>query len=512
MEINVTLGSWMPDMPALNNPGVTTAFNVTPTFGSMQGAVTYQPLKAASLYSAATMESRPLGTAIGLDKLGNAKVYAGSANKLYRNEPATRDWQNMSRDAGYSTADGENWRSTEYGNGIYFTNFSNEMQYINKDADTAPNAKFANVTTLVKSRYMATVKDYIVVGNTYDALDGAVPFRVRWSGLGLPLAWDFSQATGADFQDVYGYGPVQGIVGGEAGWLLMKDGIVKMSFTGAPLWFQFDPVPKAKGCAVPQSIITVEGYTYFIANDGFYRMDGNTGQTQPIGAGKIDQTFLNSVNTANYSYMTVATDPREKLIYWSYMSLNAVNGTPDRMLIYNYASGDWTLADATADFIFNSLSLPWTIEQLDVFGAIENIPASFDSPLWAGGNAMLWAMRLDGSIYVYGGETLPAIIETAEQLLSRTLKQMDPKTTGDRSNIDGVRPLYDGHGEATVQVGSRSQSNAVVVWSNPRTLHAHTGWAYFRKQDRYHRFRIRMTGEWSNVSELQIDASGAGSR
>lgn len=510
MEINITLGSWMPDMPAMNNPGVTTAYNVTPTFGTVKGGVTYQPMKGASLYSDTKMASRPLGTAIGQDKDRNAKVYGGCATRLYRIDPATRGWTDFSRTGGYVTAEGENWRATEYGEGIYLTNYSSEIQYINKNDDTKPAS---NLTTAVRGRYITTVNDRIVVANTYDALDGSVPNRVRWSGLGLPASWDFSQATGADFQDVYGFGPIQGIVGGEAGWLLMSEGVVKMTPVGFPYWFDFKPVDKAKGCSVPQSIITVEGLTYFIANDGFYVLNGDAGTT-PIGAGKIDQFFLNSVDTSGYSYMTVAADPRAKLIYWSYMSQDAVDGTPDKILIYNYVTGDWTHADATADFIFNSLSLPWTVEQLDSFGTIEKVPASFDSPLWAGGNAMLWCMKVDGSIHVFGGDNLPATIETGEQLLSRTLKQMDPQTQGDRSNIHAVRPLFDGEGDAvvTIRVGGRSASNGEVVWSNPRDIHPQTGWAYFRKQDRYHRFRIRLNGEWTDVFELQIDASGAGSR
>lgn len=510
MEINVTLGSWMPDMPAMNNPGVTKAYNVIPTFGTVKGGVTYQSMKRASLYSATTMASRPLGTAIGLDRERNAKVYGGCAEKLYRIDPETRGWKDMSRNGGYDTAEGENWNATEYGEGIYFTNYSSEIQYINKN-DDGRNA--SNLTTAVKGRYITTVNDRIIVANTYDALDGAVPNRVRWSGLGLPASWDFSQATGADFQDVYGFGPIQGIVGGEAGWLLMKDGVVKMTPVGFPFWFDFKPVDKAKGCAIPQSIITVEGLTYFIANDGFYMLNGDAG-TAPIGAGKVDQFFLNSIDTSAYSLMTVAADPREKLIYWSYKSSEAVDGTPDKMLIYNYVTGDWSQADATADFIFNALSLPWTIEQLDVFGTIEKVPASFDSPLWAGGNAMLWAMKANGSIHVFGGENLPATIETGEQLLSRTLKQMNPQSRGDRSNIHAVRPLFDGVGEAvvTIRIGSRSDSNGAIGWSNGRPIHSQTGWAYFRNQGRYHRFRIQLGGEWTEVFELQIDASGAGSR
>lgn len=510
MLIDSALGQWLPDLPDYNNPGVTTAYNVVPTVGAMQGAVTYQPMKAASLYSATTMASRPLGSAIGKDKLGNAKVYGGCATRLYKINSSNRTWQDISRAALYSTADGERWESTEYGNGIYLTNYSNEIQYINKDVDT----QFANATSLVQARHIATVKDFIVVANTYDPLDGAVPYRVRWSGLGLPLSWDFSQATGADFQDVYGYGAVQAVVGGEAGWLIMSDGIVKMTYVEYPYWFRFDPIPNSKGCAVAQSVITVEGTTYFIGNDGFYAMDGRSGATVPIGSGKIDQFFLNSADTGAYQFMTVAVDPRAKLIYWSYVSADATDGTPDKMLVFNYLTGAWSIADATADYIFNSLSLSWTIEQLDTFGTIAQVPASFDSPLWAGGNAMLWAMKSNGAIYVFGGDTLPARIETGEQWIAGTLKAMDPRAgNGDRSIVSAVRPLFDGSGaDVDVAVGMRSLSNDAVVWTDAADMHGQTGFAYFRTHSRYFRFRLSLSAGWSDAMGLQIEASMAGGR
>jgi hypothetical protein len=510
LEINLPLGAWRPDMPDFNNPGVTLAHNVSPNVGAQQGAVVYEPLRKASLYSNTSMTGRPLGTAVGLDKLGNAKVYAGSATRLYKINPATRAWQSIGRASNYSTAEGEVWETTEYGNSIFFTNYTNELQYINKDIDL----QFADATTLVKGRHIATVKDFVVVANTYDALDGAVPFRVRWSGLGLPLSWDFSQATGADFQDVYGFGAIQGITGGESGWLLMQKGVVKMQFQGYPLWFAFEPVPNSTGCSIPQSVIkNVEGSTFFVGEDGFYQMNENTGQTTPIGVGQVDQWFLNSVDTSQYTYMTVAADPRSKLIYWSYVSVDAEDNKPDRLLIYNYATGNWSYGQQTSHYIFGSLSLPWTIDMLDTFGTIDAIPASPDSPIWAGGNAMLWTMNSTGAIYVYGGENLPATIETGEFSLMDRVKQGDPDARGDRATILKARARFDGSGGETVlYVGGRDISNGDVAWGNAMEPHPQTQFAYPRNTKRYHRLRVRLNGDWTRVMELQLDAKPAGSR
>jgi hypothetical protein len=76
--------SWTPDLPALNNPGLVKAHNGTPGRGSFAGGVTFFPMKAASLYSNTAMASRPLGTAIGQNASGDAKVYGGCATALYK--------------------------------------------------------------------------------------------------------------------------------------------------------------------------------------------------------------------------------------------------------------------------------------------------------------------------------------------------------------------------------------------------------------------------------------------
>lgn len=505
MTINGVFGPWRPDMPDLNNPGVTVARNVTPALGTFNGSVTYFPMKRASLYSATTMGSRPRGSAVGQDRFGNAKVYAGDANKLYKIKPSDRSWQDISRTGGYNTSDTEKWAFTEYGNLIIGNNFSDNPQYIDKNADI----KFDDLTTLVKARHSAVVRDFVVVGNTFDALDGEVPYRVRWCAINNPFDWNFSQRTQADFQDVFEGGSVQHIVGGEAGWILLQRSIVKMVYRGAPLVFQFDQIYN-KGCSVPESVITIEDKTFFLSDDGFYVLQGD--QVTPIGMGKVDNYFLKHADSNQYQYMTVAADPRSKLVYWSYSSVASVTGTPDKMIIYNYQTGEWTEAEATTAFIFNSMSLPWTIEQLDVFGSIEDVPASFDSPIWAGGSAMLWAMDVTGQIFLFAGETARGLIETQEQLLIQQLQQIDPNIEGDRTRVDAIRPFIHGGGSVSVRGAKRSKTTDTLVYTQRSNVHPESGKAYFRDEGRLWRFSFEITGEWTQAMSYQIDANPAGYR
>lgn len=449
------------------------------------------------------MTSRPLGSAIGQDAQGNAKVYGGDAGKLYKLNPADRQWTDISRVAGYSTTNTESWKFVEFGSLQIGTNYNDDPQYIDMNVDL----QFANLTTLVKGRHIATHKGFLILGNTYDALDGAVPNRVRWSGLESPSDWTFSAATMADFQDIHGYGAIQGIVTDDNCYVILKRGIVQMSFVGSPYIFQFDDRVVGKGCSVSKSIITVAGKHFFLSDDGFYKLEG--GAIAPIGIGKIDKWFLENFDPNQAHLMTVAANPRDTLIYWQFVSNAAPTGTPDLMLIYNYMTGEWTTADATTNFIFNSVSLPWTLDQLDEFIAIEAVPASFDDPIWAGGSNMLWAMSETGAVYSFGGPTMEASIETPEIQASQRV----PNESGaDIAVINAVRPLFEGNGTARVQIGTRSQQKDDMVWSSLKECNAETGFAYVRARSRYQRFRVRITGDWKKAYSLQIDAQASGKR
>lgn len=506
MVIDSVLGPWRPDLPALNNPGVTVARNVLPAIGSMQGSIAYEPIKKPSLYSAASLPSRPLGVIAGQDINGNGRVYAGCAEGLYKLNPADLNWTTAGREDPYITGS-EKWNFTKYGSWVIGTNYVNPPQFI----DTNENETFDDLTTLVQAKYVCTSRGFVVVANTNDAFDGAVPYRVRWSGLEQPQSWDFSLTTQADFQDINGgSGIIQGIVGGEDVTIFMKNSIIKMTYFGTPTIWQFDEIIQGKGCSVPESIITVEGVTYFLSDDGFYAYNGSKNLTR-IGEGKIDKYFLGYANTDQFRYMSVAADPVKKLIYWSYSSKDAIDGTPDKLLVFNYAIGEFSEADSEVDFICTTVSLPWTIEQLDQFGTIENLPAPLDSAVWSGGNNQLTGMNADGSIYLFAGENQTATIETAEQFMIEQLMQMNPNIEGDRTIVMRVRPMFDGSGLATIRVGSRLQSNGNVIWSGLSAVNQ-SGWAPIRQQGRYHRVRFILTGNFTEAMRLQYDVVPAGFR
>jgi hypothetical protein len=495
--------SFAPDLPVLSSPNLVRANNCSAGIGATQGAVTLFPLKSAALFSSTSMSSRPLGTAIGMDRDGNSRVYGGSAGKLYHLSSATRLWTDISRAGGYTTTGTEKWKFIEYGNLMIGTNWNDVPQFV----DMNLNIQWGNLTSLVRGRHIATYKGFVLLADTTDSIDGNVKYRVRWSALENASDWNYSVSTMADFQDIRGMSAVMGICVDESCYVILKRGIVRMSFVGSPLIFQFDDVSVGKGCSVSQSLISVGNQHFFLSNDGFYMLSAN-GLT-PIGQGKVDRFFLDDIDTSQAHLMSVTADPRSTLIYWQYVSKSSVTGKPDRVLIYNYTTGLWTTADATTDYVFNSVSLSWTIDQLDTFLSINAVPSSVDSPAFAGGDQSMWGMSSTGAVYSFSGPTLPLSVETPEYHLSATM----PNETGaDMSLVNAVRPLFEGNGTARVQVGTRKRQKDPIVFGPLVECNPETDFAYLRSNSRYHRFRVTIDGDWTKAYALEIDGQTAGKR
>jgi hypothetical protein len=504
MVIDIPLTGWRPDNPDLSNPGLAVAQNVIPSLGAVQGQVTYQPFNRGQIFANSTLNDRPRGVAIGSDSLGVNRVYAGTATSLYRFSESTNNWTNVTRTSGaYVTTSKERWKFVRFGTAIIATNNSDYPQVINLDSGTT----FSDLTTLVKGRHIAQHRGFVLLGNTWDQLDGFKPNRIRWSALENPADWNYNpNTTQADFQDVQDVGAINGIVVDEDVWLLCKNAIMRMHYVGTPWIYEFSKAIIGKGCAFAESVVEVDGSTYFLDDDGFYQF--TKGDLKQIGAGKIDKEFYSIFNSDFADRMTAVADPRDTLIYWTFASKTASGGLPDTTLTYNYANGEWSISQATVPYLYSSATLAWTIDGLtSAFGSISNIPAAWDSPLWAGGNAIIWGLDDAGKIYTLTGDPLPAVIETGEFQLAKTQNARQ-----DRATVLATRPVFESGGSASMSVGYRGLSNAAVQWTAPQEINPETGFAYHRNQDRYHRFRIELTGNWNRASMLQVDFTPAGGR
>lgn len=490
----IQFGPWRPDVPALANPGVVEATNVVPQPGA------YQRQAGLSEFTS-SLGARCQGAFVCLDSGGNVNWFAGDISNLYRINVQTTGWSVVSRVALYSTASTEWWSFAQFGDLVYATNYSDEMQRFSLGGV----ATFGDVTGAPKCRYLGVVNQFLVAVNVNDD-DGVRPHRVRWSAIGNADSWTVAAVTQADFVDLAGEsGGCQGIVAGLAAAdaaIIQEHGIQRMTYVGPPLVFSFDLVEGVRGTPAPGSIVQSGGFIYYLGEDGFYQFDG--ARSYPIGNGKVDQTFFADVDTSAWHRIRSVIDVGRKLIFWAYVSTSSSDGNPDRIMVYNWETSEWSRLELSVEELFRTISLGYTLEELDSFTTnIEALTPSMDSRQWTGGILQLSAFTTGHRTAHFTGAPLAATIVSGEQ-------QMAPG--GRATLVTQVWPFVK-HASPRISVGHRNRTIDPVVFEAATDRNA-IGFCPQRVYDRFMRFRMSISaGEtWSDVQGIEVFTADRGIR
>lgn len=482
----VEFGEWLPDLPVFNNEGATVAKNVIPAGNS------YRQLSSLSVYSGA-LSAICRGAIAGRDPTTGSSVnFAGDATKLYK--MASAAWSNVSKSGGYNLGADQRWYFTQFGNQLIATNLGDNIQSFTIGTSSA----FADLSSSApKARYISNLRNFVAVANTFDSVDGNVPHRVRWSGIGAPTSWTVSATTQSDFQDLNAsYGWCTQIVGGEYGVVFQERAITRMTYVGSPVIFQFDVVEQNKGTQAPGSVIKVGNMTAYLGIDGFYLFDGT--QSIPIGVNKVDKFFFSDVDN-NYLYnISAAVDYTNHIIAWAYPGSGNTAGRCNKILFYNYAPDAqkrWSFAEVDTEFLYSSLAEGYTLDQLDTISSnLDLLPFSLDSRVYTGNQLLLSAFDSNHKLNNFTGAAMAALLETLEAEIS----------PGNRTHLMQVRPLVDGSGSTiTVQMGTRNLLTDTVSYASAVSVDS-IGNCNLRSNARYHRARVNISGGFTHAQGIDV--------
>lgn len=519
--IVLPIAPWLPDLPdsPTSDQGSTTILNVYP-----RTKVSYGPINApAKLYNA--LNARCQGGVGFRDSDGNVFIFAGDVNDLYYIRFGFAAWQNASKSpAAYNVNFDEQWQFIYFNGDVIGVNFNDNPQYFTLKTSST----FTDLPgDPPKGRYAAVVKNaFVVLGNTFDPVNGNMPQRIWWSAAGNAkeggwpeLGTDAAAQVQSGAVDLLGPGGwVQGfaadLINADA-IIFMEQGVRRMTYAGPPDIFTFLPVENAKGTPCPYSIVVNGGIAYYWGQDGIYAFDG--GASVPIGFGKVDMflygdgALVGDVDPNNLARVVGAADPLNKLIWWAYPSTQASNGNPDRLLIYNWQLDRFTLAAVTCETILRMLSIGYTLDELETvlgYPTLESIPAPLDWRGWTGGILQLSLFDTDHTMTVMTGPALQATIETSE---------MQP-IPGRRTMVRSSRPLVDITAPGTViaptvSIGHRERLQDSVTYAQAVPLNS-MGACPARTSGRYIRGTtvIPAGGGWLNFSGIEIEAGAQGSR
>jgi len=191
---------------------------------------------------------------------------------------------------------------------------------------------------------------------------------------------------------------------------------------------------------------------------------------------------------------------------WAYPSKQAVDGNPDRILLYSWILDKFALVTGiTCEILMRLLSIGYTLDQLyTIFGyTIDTVPAPFDSQVWLGGALQTGLFDSSHKMSFLTGPALEATIE---------LSETEP-VPGRRSLVNGARIMMDVSASGasvapTLSIGHRETQQQTVTYSQAFPMNS-LGICSGRASGRYIRAKcvIPAGSTWTNFYGVELDES-----
>ena len=438
------------------------------------------------------------------------------------------------------------WQFLQFGNYALATNGSDKVQYYDINA----SSYFGDLaTTAPIAKYITAVRDFVVCANIGA---GTNPSRVQFSDINDPTDWTPGAASQSDSQDLPDGGDITGITGGEFGIVFLERAIYRMSYSGSPLFFQFDNISRNVGCIEGGSIAQYGGVTYFLSDDGFYSCNGQ--QITAIGSEKIDRYFFNNANIGDIDSISAAVDPERNLVIWDYTTVSGPRG----LLIYNFETQKWCEADTDVDYLSTLATSGVSLEGIDTaynitagafvatkqytirtvgttdFTAIGAVANTVGVLFTATGVGSGTGVAIDMAASAAALKTIDTLVTTMDDRLYKGGKFLfggvrDAKvitftgtpatatiTTNDleygyNSVLTLIRPSVD-NGSASVSVASRRMLDDTITFGSSVSASEEDRCAV-RSAGRYHRVNFVPTGaNWFSAIGMDIDYTTQGTR
>jgi hypothetical protein len=276
-----------------------------------------------------------------------------------------------------------------------------------------------------------------------------------------------------------------------------------MDYVGGATVFRLSVISPNRGAVYGRTVCQDNRRVFFYADDGFFEINGD--QVISIGAEKVNRFFDANLNKAYTDRIVAAVDPFNQLALWLYPSVNNTSNTTgicDRILIYNYSTKKWSLANTNASTIFSQFVGAYTVELMDIISQnLDDINIALDTDFWNGGQLLLGAIDNNYKAAIFSGTGNQGEIETSEIELF----------PGFRSNVQSIRPIVDA--ESTVTIKTRDRLADTVTESSEISMNS-TGINPVRQSGRYIKVNVKTPSgvAWSDAQGIDLVASRAGLR
>jgi len=482
---DLPVGAWRPDLPQTAPNLAGDVLNVLPI--QSQNGIGWGPMKQLANPDGATaLGEAPRGAANVFLNDGSSQVFVGTADDIYKlNGDYT--WTAIGTGT-FAVPTGDDWSFAHFGDWLLATNATDGLWAY----DINNGGAMVNITAAPVAKYIFVTNNMVVALQC----DG---------DLTLLKNSDFNDHTewvngAADSQQFLEGGDLMGgaDLANSQAILVQKNRVSRMDFTGSGNLIWTNPtVSNQIGASSPGSIVSHGGVVRFLGLDGFWETDGFS--MKPIGAEKINRTFLADTSPDDRLRVQGGVDPINKVIWWRYKSLQSVDvEIYQDMIGYDWQLQEWTRSDYATYGLF-TLATPATT--LDEIGNIDTITRSLDSYFWLGGGRNVAVIDEDYKIAFMTGDNSSGHIQTntvSPGGKAPLIREIEPET-----DCDSV----------TVAVGYKTTLKDGFTWSSNYSLT--DGVAYPRNRGRFFAFKLNIpAGEiWNDATGfINMRASSGGRR
>ncbi len=487
----IEFGEWMPDLPALANPGALLAKNCMPELSS------YRHFNGLAPFANA-IEEMVVGSYWLRAPDGSIFNFAGTADKLWLFDGAM-DFDDVSQAAtSYSAA---TWDFTNFQRRVLATDGATAIQYF----DVGVSTEFADLPDNPPiAQVIGVVRDFVMVGD-YEVSGEREEGGFAWSGFNNSGLWTPSLATQAGRRRNRGNGgKVQRIVSGSRGIGFRQDDILGISYVGPPNIWQWDDITVLHGTDAPRSVCWTQDFVFYHSIEGFKRLNRRSMKIDDIGYAKVDQWFRNNSSAIDVVNMQGVVDRRNKLALWAFRSSGSAV-TFDRVLVFNWAANRWAYAEINVELIGEFASAGYNLDTIGAVlgGDIDSASIPVDSDAYSGGAVSLLAFDDAHVASTFDGDPLTAEIDTKEIALP-----------GHRTFVNGVVPIVEATTAPTITVAplTRNLPTQTPSLGSFSTLSERSGQVDMRVDARYHRYRVKIANGFEHAKAIMLPLKTRGKR
>lgn len=386
-------GEFSPDVSDLNTDTLDVARNVYP------GVNSYTPAPSLVVHSTDALPLPCRGLWYVQTAAGDWDTYAATAQKLYKSEPDTGTFTDITRTVGgdYALPADDYWDGVQYGNRLIVCNIGNEPQYIDINGGT----HFADLPNAPIARFVTVMDDHVVLSSLLSN-----PRSIAWSAIND--SEDYTSGT-SGFQEFSDAGDVMGLCPA-AHVVFLQRGLRGIISTGDKYAFSFPEMSSEKGTVSPWSVLEFGGVCYWLSDNGFYV--GNAEQQKSISEKRISSYFFDALNQGRVTRVFSTFDPHGSRIYWAYATQD--EEWNDRVLVYDWGLDRWSELEVNTYILSRLATASVSMDSSGPDSMDMDLPGlpSLDSFFYRSGSPVLAAVGTDLKLSTMEGPALPATLLT----------------------------------------------------------------------------------------------------